>query len=65
MRAGAAFAFTDSSYGHPAWGQPDLKLERGTYRIIVRVRGSSVEASRAFKLEYLSDDFAAFHLQPE
>jgi hypothetical protein len=63
LRAGEAFVFTDDSYGHPAWGRPDLKLDRGTYCVVVRVRGSSVERERAFKLEYLSDDFAKFRLE--
>lgn len=62
LRAGEAFAFTDSSYGHPSWGQPDLKLDRGTYRVVVRVQGSTIEHEQAFSLEYMSDDFASFQL---
>jgi hypothetical protein len=64
LRAGEAFAFTDSSYGHPAWGQPELRLQRGTYRVVVRVHGSSIDHTQAFKLEYLSDDFTSFRLEP-
>jgi hypothetical protein len=62
LRAGEAFVFTDSSYAYPAWGHPDLELKRGTYRIVVRARASSVVCEQAFKLEYLSDDFARFQL---
>lgn len=65
LRAGEAFAFSTESYDYNAWGNPAWKLcYPGTYRIVVRVRGSSVEHEQAFKLEYLSnDDFAKFRLQ--
>lgn len=58
-----AFAFTDSSYAHPNWGDPNLALSHGTYRVLVRVEGSSVDAEQAFRLEYLSKDFAKFRLE--
>jgi len=62
LRASEAFAFTDESYNYPAWGRPDLKLDRGTYRVVVHVHGSSIDYEQSFKLEYLSDDFARFQL---
>jgi hypothetical protein len=60
----AAYAFSTASYARPAWEVPEWKLDHGTYRVLVRVRGSSVERERAFKLEYLDNDFAKFALQP-
>lgn len=63
---GEAFAFANESYAHgpllsnPAWGLP-----MGTYRIVVRVRASNInhDYHRAFRLEYLSNDFARFQLR--
>lgn len=63
LRASEAFAFSTESYNHNAWGNPAWRLHHGTYRIVVRVRGSSVEKEQAFKLEYLDEDFAKFRLQ--
>jgi hypothetical protein len=63
LRAGEAFAFSTESYDHNAWGNPAWRLERGTYRIVVRLRGSGVEQQEAFKLEYLNNNFAEFRLQ--
>jgi hypothetical protein len=63
LRTGEAFAFSTESYNHNAWGNPDWRLDRGTYRVVVRVRGSGVEQEQAFKLEYLNDNFADFRLQ--
>jgi hypothetical protein len=63
LKAGEAFAFSTESYDHNAWGNPAWGLDHGTYRVVVRVRGSSVEQTRAFKLEYLDDNFANFRLQ--
>ena len=60
----AAFAFSTESYDHPDFTNPDWKLEHGTYRIVVRIRGSNISAQeQAFKLEYLDDDFTKFRLQ--
>ena len=64
LRGGEAYAWSTASYGHPAWGNPAWQLSHGTYRVVVRVRGSSVKFKRAFKLEYLTDDFAKFRLEP-
>jgi hypothetical protein len=57
-----AFAFSTASYSYPTWTVPDWELSRGTYRVVVRVHGSSVEIERPFKLEYLDEDFAKFRL---
>ncbi len=62
---GEAFAFANQSYAYsPLLGNPAWKLPMGTYRIVVRVRASNVnrEYRFAFKLEYLSNDFAKFQL---
>jgi len=58
-----AFAFSSTSYEHNAFGDPDLRLSRGTYRVVVHARGSSVNHKRVFKLEYLSEKFDQFQLQ--
>jgi len=61
-----AFAFANESYAHgPLLGNPAWKLPMGTYRIVVRIRASNVnrEYRSAFRLEYLSDDFAKFQLK--
>jgi hypothetical protein len=63
LRAGEAFAFSTESYDYNAWGNPAWRLDHGTYRIVVRVRGSGLLHEQAFKLEYLSDDFTKFRLQ--
>lgn len=63
---GEAFAFANGSYAYgPLLGNPAWKLPMGTYRIVVRVRASNVNREHrfAFRLEYLSNDFAKFHLQ--
>jgi hypothetical protein len=58
----SAYGWTSESYAHPAWANPALRLDHGTYRVVVRVSGSSVEHQQEFKLEYLGGDFARFHL---
>jgi hypothetical protein len=63
LASGEAFAFTDESYNHPSWANPDLKLERGTYRVVVRASASNADVTTEFKLEYLSGNFAGFHLE--
>ena len=66
LRDGEAFAFSNESYAHLAnrLGNPDWKLNKGVYRIVIRVRPSNAEEQRQeFKLEYLSDNFAEFRLQ--
>jgi hypothetical protein len=63
LRAGEAYAFSTASYAQPAWAVPEWKLGKGTYRVRVRVHGSSVGCEREFKLEYLNNDFAKFVLQ--
>jgi hypothetical protein len=63
MMPRGAFAFSTASYGFHSFANPSWGLDRGTYRVLVRVRGSSLECERAFKLEYLTDDFAKFRLQ--
>lgn len=63
LRDGQAFAFSSESYAYDAFGNPNWALGHGTYRVVVRVRGSSVNCERAFKLEYLSNDFSRFQLQ--
>jgi hypothetical protein len=57
-----AYAFSTDSYGHYAFGNPAWKLEFGTYRIVVRVRGSGVKCERAFRLDYNSNNFSEFKL---
>ena len=56
LRDGEAFAFSTESYDYDRWGNPAWRLEHGTYRIVVRVRGSGILEERQFKLEYLNDD---------
>ena len=64
FRDDKAFAFSTESYRHPRWGNPDWRLERGkTYRIVVRVQGSSVQQERAFRLAYLTNNPSDFRLQ--
>lgn len=64
LRDGEAFAFSTESYNHPSWGNPAWRLTRGsTYRIVVCVRGSSIQEERKFRLEYLSHDISQFRLQ--
>lgn len=63
LRDGEAFAFSTESYNYPSWGNPGWRLEHGTYRIVVRVRGSGIEVERPFKLEYLSNDVSKFQLE--
>jgi hypothetical protein len=57
-----AYAWGTESYAHPSWQKPGWQLEHGTYKVVVSVNGSSVSKSKAFKLEYLDDDFAKFNL---
>jgi hypothetical protein len=63
LREGQAFAFSTESYEYYEFGKPEWKLSRGTYRISICVRGSSVQQQREFKLEYLDDNFANFRLK--
>ena len=63
LRDGEAFAFSTESYNYPSWGNPRWRLEHGTYRIVVRVRGSGIQEERHFKLEYLSNDVSKFQLE--
>ncbi|MGH3401228.1 MAG: hypothetical protein ACRDRJ_01720 [Streptosporangiaceae bacterium] len=63
LRGGEAFAFSTESYDYDRWGNPAWRLEQGTYRIVVRVRGSGILEERQFKLEYLNDDVSKFHLE--
>ena len=63
LGGGAAFAYSSEIYAYKAFGHPVWRLDRGTYRIAVRVRGSSVDHRQFFKLEYLSDDFTRFRLE--
>jgi len=63
LGGGAAFAYSSETYGYNAFGHPAWRLDRGTYRIAVQVRGSSVDYRQFFKLEYLSDDFTRFRLE--
>lgn len=59
-----AFAWSKESYNYPDWANPDLSLDyETTYRIVVRVRGSSVVKEEAFRLDYVSLDFKDFRLQ--
>lgn len=63
LRDGEAFAFSTESYDYDRWGNPAWRLEHGTYRIVVRVRGSGILEERQFKLEYLNDDVSKFNLE--
>jgi hypothetical protein len=58
-----AFAWGTESYTYDEWAKPEWKLDHGTYRVVIRVEGSSVSKTTAFKLEYLDEDFAKFRLQ--
>lgn len=62
LRDGEAFAFSTESYNYPSWGNPGWLLSHGTYRIVVRVRGSGIQVEGQFKLEYLSNDVSKFRL---
>ena len=62
LTTNGAFAWTTASYAHPGWALPGHQLSNGTYRVRVRVRGSSVVAERSFRLEYLDDDFTRSRL---
>jgi hypothetical protein len=67
LRDGQAFAFANESYAHlpDHLGQPEWQLAQNqTYRVEVRVKGSNVDHRQVFKLEFYSDDFAHFRLQP-
>ncbi|HVP75824.1 MAG TPA: hypothetical protein VMS63_07365 [Gaiellaceae bacterium] len=61
---GTAFAWGAESYAFPGWQNPDWQLDRGTYDVTVRVRGSGVEVAKAFELPFLSGNFAAFVMRP-
>jgi hypothetical protein len=63
LRDDQAFAFSTESYNYPSWGNPSWRLEHGTYRIVVRIRGSGIEEEQHFKLEYLSNDVSKFQLE--
>jgi hypothetical protein len=63
-QTGGASAWGTESYAYPGWAKPEWQLDHGTYRVEVRVEGSSVSKTAAFKLEYLNEDFARFRLQP-
>lgn len=63
LRDDEAFAFSTESYKYPSWGNPAWRLEHGTYRIVVRVRGSGILEERPFKLEYLDNDVSKFRLE--
>jgi hypothetical protein len=64
LTARGAYAFSTDSYGHFAFRNPAWKLPFGSYRISVRVHGSSVNCHRDFRLDYNSDNFSDFKLQP-
>jgi len=57
-----AYAFGAWSYQHPFWRNPDWKLERAEYEVIVRVSWSDREVTGEFKLPYLSSDFSKFQI---
>ena len=63
LRDGEAFVFSTESYNYPSWDNPGWRLEHGTYRIVVRVRGSGIQAEAQFKLEYLDNDVSKFQLE--
>ena len=56
LTAHGAYAWGTKSYAHDNWAKPEWKLEHGTYKVVVRVAGSSVSNSASFKLEYLDSD---------
>jgi len=59
-----AFAWSKESYNYPDWANHDQCLDyETTYRIVVRVRGSSVFKEEPFRLDYVSADFKDFRLQ--
>jgi hypothetical protein len=58
---GEAFGFSNEFYvgGNLFWPLP-----KGTYRVVVKVRGSNVdEQQQGFRLEYLSNKFGDFQLR--
>jgi hypothetical protein len=62
---GDAFAFANESYAHPVFDNPAWKLDKGDYRIIIRLTGTNVQpAERAFKLSFEDGNFAKFRLRP-
>ena len=63
LREGKAFAFSTRSYAYAEFGNPDWELKRRIYYVVVRVRGSGIDVQRAFRLKYLSNDFAEFRLE--
>lgn len=63
LGGGGAYAFGTESYTHENFRKPEWRLEHGTYRVRVVVTGSDVRCERAFKLEYIDEDFARFVLR--
>lgn len=67
LKDGNAFAFANESYGIPPPNhlcKPEWKLTLGeTYRVEIHIEGSNVDYEKAFKLEYLSNDFSDFKLK--
>jgi hypothetical protein len=64
LTEGGAFAFSTGSYAHYAFGNPAWKLQFGSYRVVVRVRGSDVNCTRHYRLDYNGDSFTEFRLKP-
>jgi len=67
LKDGNAFAFANDSYGTPPSNhlcKPEWKLTLGeTYLIEIHIKGANVNYNKAFKLEYLTDNFSDFKLK--
>lgn len=64
LTTAGAYAWGTESYAYPGWGKPEWEIERGTYRVVVRLDGAGISKEATFKLEYLDEDFAKFRLVP-
>ena len=58
-----AYAFSTDSYAHYGFRHPGWWLPFGSYRIVVRVHGSSVNCQAEFRLDYNSGNFSDFRLK--
>jgi hypothetical protein len=62
LRDGEAYAWGAESQLYPEWKNPAWRLDRGVYRVTVRVEAGGVEASKRLKLDNLAADFVRFQL---
>jgi hypothetical protein len=57
-----AYAWGTESYAYPLWEKPEWRLPHGTYKVVVSIEANGVSKQRAFKLEFLDNDFSKFRL---